>query len=62
MATENTPSRLNFNNVVSMGVSYSWEHGVDGNGPIDGCPDLSGQYIKRTKQVDLSVLNLDILM
>ena len=43
-----------------MGVSYSWEHGVDGNGPIDGCPDLSGQYIKRTKQVDLSVLNLDI--
>ena len=65
MANSNSPSRLDFNNVISLGVSYSWEHGLT-NSPqsAEACPDLNGgksqsEFIKRTKQVNLDVLNLD---
>lgn len=62
MASE-TPSRLEFNNVISMGVSYSWENLAGTNGGV-GCDDVSQDatenLVKRTKNVSLDLLNLDL--
>ena len=35
-----TPSRVNFNNVTSMGVSYDWSHG---QGAVIPCPGITNQ-------------------
>lgn len=62
MASE-TPSRLEFNNVISMGVSYSWEH-IAGENAANSCEGVSEEeksnLIKRTKNVSLDLLNLDL--
>jgi len=57
-----TPSQTDFNNVTSMGISYTWEHGLNENQGGGVCTGLTkeAQYIKRTKTVDLEVTNLDI--
>ena len=58
-----TPSRVNFNNVTSMGVSYDWSHG---QGAVIPCPGITNQegrdndWIERVKTVDLEVANLDL--
>ena len=53
------PSKVNFDNVTSMGVSYDWEHG---QGAALPCPGITntGNWIKRIKAVDLEVANLDL--
>lgn len=53
-----------FNNVTSLGVSYSWENGSHGNpctGLLGGKAKSTGKWIKRTKEVSLDVRNLDLL-
>lgn len=54
-------SQVNFNNVISMGVSYSWSH-QSSNGQNIPCGDLTNDetFIKREKNVTLDVLNLDL--
>ncbi len=58
-----TPSRVNFNNVTSMGVSYDWSHG---QGAVIPCPGITNQegrnndWIERVKTIDLEVANLDL--
>lgn len=54
-------SQVNFNNVISMGVSYSWSH-QSSNGQNIPCGDLANDetFIKREKNVNLDVLNLDL--
>lgn len=53
--------KLEFNNVISMGVSYAWENAAGGENVI-ACSGLSkaGSLVKRTKNVSLDVLNLDL--
>lgn len=62
MASE-TPSRLEFNNVISMGVSYSWENLAADNSNVS-CENVSqdeeSNLVKRTKNVSLDLLNLDL--
>jgi len=61
MATSSKPQKLEFNNVISMGVSYSWEN-VAGEGNALACSDLNRgkSLVKRTKNISLDVLNLDL--
>ena len=63
MATSAKPQKLQFNNVISMGVSYSWENMAGGSSPFP-CSGVNQQdgssLIKRTKNVSLDVLNLDL--
>ena len=60
MATN--PSKLYFNNVTSMGVSYSWENTADSNNNVicTGLNHGENNFIKRSKNVSLSVTNLDL--
>ena len=65
MATNNTPSRVDYNNVSSLGISYTWDHGpLEGKGAIIPCAvgdkDRNQQWIKRTKSIDLELVNVDI--
>ena len=59
------PSRVNFNNVVSMGISYDWSHGLKDGAPLP-CPGITNQpdrpqnFIERIKTIDLEVANLDL--
>ncbi len=63
--TSNSPAESSYNNVVSLGISYAWENGLN---PKDGsstsCPGISNlrpdQYIKRTQNIELEALNLDL--
>lgn len=58
-----TPSRVNFDNVTSLGVSYNWSHGAkDGAAlPCSGISDTpTGKWIERVKTVSLEVANLDL--
>lgn len=63
--TSNSPAEASYNNVVSLGVSYTWENGLN---PTDGaatvCPGINGlrpaQYIKRTQEIEIEALNLDL--
>ncbi len=61
MATSEKPQKLEFNNVISMGVSYSWEN-IAGEGNTNACAELNRgkSLVKRTKNVSLDVLNLDL--
>ena len=61
MTTSEKPQKLEFNNVISMGVSYSWEN-IAGNGGAKSCEGLNRgkELVKRTKNVSLDVLNLDL--
>ena len=59
MANGKDPSRLYFNNVVSMGVSYSWER-PEGAAACTGMTKGSQSLIKRTKDVSLDLLNVDL--
>jgi len=61
-----TPSRVNFNNVTSLGVSYQWSHGVKDGAPLP-CTGITnqagretGKWIERIKTLDLEVANLDL--
>lgn len=62
MATSSKPQKLEFNNVISMGVSYSWENMAGELSPVP-CSGVNqqdgGSLIKRTKSIALDVLNLD---
>ena len=51
---------LKFDNVISMGVSYTWQNGV--NSSSQSCSEInSGQeWVKRVKSVNLDVLNTDL--
>lgn len=63
MATSAKAQKLEFNNVISMGVSYSWENiaGTASPFPCSGINQEDGSsLIKRTKSVALDVLNLDL--
>ena len=63
MATDNRASRTNFDNVTSLGVSYNWEHDKNGQpceALIGGEAQKSGEWIKRTKTLNIAVRNLDI--
>ena len=53
------PSKVNFDNVTSMGVSYEWSHG---QGAALPCPGITntGKWIQRVKTIDLEVANLDL--
>ncbi len=56
------PTNLYFNNVTSMGVSYSWENTAGSNNGLI-CTDLnhgSNNFVKRSKTVNLNVVNLDL--
>ena len=58
-----TPSRVDFDNVTSLGVSYSWSHGVKNGAPLpcSGMSDIpTGKWIERVKTVSLEVANLDL--
>lgn len=61
MANSIKPQKLEFNNVISMGVSYAWENAAGGENVL-ACDDLTqaGGLVKRTKNVSLDVLNLDL--
>lgn len=61
MATSEKPQKLEFNNVISMGVSYSWEN-IAGESNAKPCSGLNrgADLVKRTKNVSLDVLNLDL--
>lgn len=61
MTTSEKPQKLEFNNVISMGVSYSWEN-IAGEGNTNACSDIvkGENLVKRTKNVSLDVLNLDL--
>lgn len=61
MATSAKPQKLEFNNVISMGISYSWEN-IAGEGNTSACGDIvrGEDLVKRTKNVSLDVLNLDL--
>ena len=61
------PSRVNFDNVTSMGVSYDWSHGEGAALPCTGITELddaiatgSGKWVQRVKTIDLEVVNLDL--
>lgn len=59
---EKSPSNLYFNNVISMGVSYSWERQSESAG-FAQCTGLNhgeNNFVKRSKSLDLEVLNLDL--
>lgn len=60
------PSRVNFNNVTSMGVSYEWSHGMREGAPLP-CPNITsqsgretGKFVERIETIDLEVANLDL--
>lgn len=60
------PSRVNFNNVTSMGVSYEWSHGMREGAPLP-CPNITsqsgretGKWVERVQTIDLQVANLDL--
>ena len=53
------PSRVNFDNVTSLGVSYSWSHRQGAALPCSGIAD-TGKWIQRDKTVDLEIANLDL--
>lgn len=60
MYTSSQASQLNFDNVISMGVSYSYEDITEDGKPIS-CEDKDPkERVKRTKNVTLEVLNLDL--
>ena len=59
----NTPSKLYYNNIISMGVSYSWENTSDSNGGAVFCTGLNqgkNDFVKKTKTVTLDALNIDL--
>ena len=59
---EKSPSNLYFNNVVSMGISYSWERQSESAG-FAQCTGLNhgkNNFVKRSKSLGLEVLNLDL--
>lgn len=62
MTTSEKPQKLEFNNVISMGVSYSWQN-IAGNGATKPCENLNRgkESVRRTKNVSLDVLNLDLV-
>lgn len=53
------PSRVDFENVTSLGVSYSWSHGQGASLPCSGMAD-TGKWIQLDKTVDLEIANLDL--
>ena len=59
----NTPSTLYYNNIISMGVSYSWENKSDSDGGAVFCTGLNqgkNDFVKKTKTVTLDALNIDL--
>ena len=52
--------QLKFENVISLGVSYSWENGI--NSSTQSCDTIvSGEeWVKRVKDINLDVLNTDL--
>ena len=56
------PASLYFNNVTSMGISYSWENTAGaGNGIVcSGINRDNSSFVKRSKTVNLNVVNLDL--
>jgi len=62
MAESNKPSSLNYDNVISMGISYTWQHGLDDGKGGNPCPGIGPDpFVKVTKAVDLEIANLDLL-
>ena len=59
---EKSPTNLYFNNVISMGVSYSWTRQNDSAGFLqcDGLNHGENNFVKRSKSLNLDVLNLDL--
>ena len=57
-----SPSNLYFNNVTSMGVSYSWENTAGSNNGLV-CSDINhgdNNFVKKSKTISLNVANLDL--
>ena len=56
------PTNLYFNNVISMGISYSWENTAGSNNGLvcTGLNHGSNDFVKRSKTVSLNVVNLDL--
>ena len=53
--------QLKFDNVISLGVSYSWENGVNSSTQSCGKITSSGdEWVKRVKVINLDVLNTDL--
>jgi len=59
---EKSPANLYFNNVISMGISYSWTRQNDSAGfsQCDGLNHGENNFVKRSKSLNLDVLNLDL--
>ena len=63
--TSNSPAQASYNNVISLGISYTWENGLNPKDSSAGtCPGITDinpeQYIKRTQSIDIEALNLDL--
>ena len=63
--TSNSPAQSSYNNVISLGISYTWENGLNPKDSSAGtCPGITDinpeQYIKRTQSIDIEALNLDL--
>ena len=63
--TSNSPAQSSYDNVVSLGISYTWENGLNPtNGSAQPCPGVNDltpdQYIKRTQEIEIEALNLDL--
>lgn len=54
------PSKLHFNNVVSMGISYSWDSDTNNVAACTGLNHGSNDFVKRSKSISLEVANLDL--
>ena len=59
-----TPSRVNFDNVTSLGVSYDWSYNQGSALPCPGITNQEGRqtgnWVERVKSIDLEVANLDL--
>ena len=63
--SSNTPARSSYNNVISLGITYSWENGLNpNNSEATVCPGMGPkiptEYIKRTQETTIEALNLDL--
>ncbi|MFT6602612.1 MAG: hypothetical protein ACJARO_000120 [Bacteriovoracaceae bacterium] len=53
--------QLKFDNVISLGVSYSWENGI--NSSTQSCGKITSsedEWVKRVKNINIDVLNTDL--
>ena len=63
--TSNSPASSSYNNVISLGITYSWENGLNPlNSNAKACPGLGPnipkEYIKRTQETTIEALNLNL--